>query len=152
MPKIDRLLYFNIITKAGSCSTTMCQLTLESDSFLVDSFTLESALFFMDSFTVELDLLFADSLELDLFSPSSFTSSVGEAAVFLSSERWFLFSSHSRGTSAIGAGNRDSPRLPFEPQNSAQNVITQHSVVLNTHSSRLELKVLMAEDSFVLLK
>ena len=88
----------------------------------------------MDSFTVELDLLFADSLELDLFSASSFTLSVGEAAVFLSSERWFLFSSHSRGTSAIGAGNRDSSLLPFEPQNSAQNVITQHSVVLNTHS------------------
>lgn len=78
---------------------------------------------------LELDLLFADSviLELELFFACPFTLSVGEPT-------WFPFSSHSRGTNAIGAGNRDSPRVRLEPQNSAQNVITQHSVVFNTHS------------------
>ena len=81
---------------------------------------------------LELDLLFADSiiLELDLFP---FTWSVGEPTWPLSSE-WFPFSSHSLGTNAIGAGNRDSPRAPLDPQNNAHNVMTQQSVVVNTQS------------------
>ena len=82
-----------------------------------------SDLLFIDSFTVPV-------LELDLFP---FTLSVGEPTWPLSSER-FPFSSHSRGTNAIGAGNCDSPRAPLDPQSSAHNVITQQSVVLNTHS------------------
>lgn len=81
---------------------------------------------------LELDLLFADPiiLELDLFP---FTLSVGEPTWPLSSE-WFPFSSHSLGTNAIGAGNRDSPRAPLDPQNNAHNVMTQQSVVVNTQS------------------